>query len=183
MIEITFLGRAGQGAKSAAQLLAEGAVLENKYVQAFPEFGAERLGAPVKAYVRISSKEIKTKQPIQQADVLVVIDKFLWQDTKELVKECGILIVNSSKSLDEIKKITKHKGCIYKLDATAIALKHLDQNRSNIPMLGALIKVTEVIKINSMKKMMHEMFHAKLGSEKTNKNIRALEDTMLMSMD
>ena len=183
MIEITFLGRAGQGAKSGAQLIAEAAVLEKKYVQAFSEFGAERLGAPVKAYVRISKNKINTKQPIEKADILVVIDKFLWQDSKNLVKESGIMIINTTKSLAEIKKTTKHKGCIYKLDATSIAIKHLTENRSNIPMLGALIKITKVIKLESMKKVIHEMFHEKIGPEKTNQNMKALEDTMLISMD
>jgi pyruvate ferredoxin oxidoreductase gamma subunit len=175
--KIIIHGRAGEGAKSAVHLIAESAMHEGKHMQAFPEYGAERGGAPMKAFARISDKPIKTHQPIQNPDVIIVInDTLLCHIITENTKGC-ILIVNTTRPPEEIRGFSGgFQGKIYTLDATSIALQHIGKNKPNTVLIGAFIKLTDAIKMETMEGMIRELFLKKLGEEKTNANIAALKE-------
>jgi len=176
IVEIRIHGRGGQGAKSAAQLIVEAAMEQNKQIQAFPEYGPERSGAPMVTYARISDKPITTYQPVLNPDVVIVIDPTLLGQvdvTKGMGKD-GILIVNSTKEPGEIRKQTGFAGKVYTADATGISIRLLGKNLPNTPMLGAMIKVAGVISMEALKKKIESMFLKKIGPEKTQANIDAI---------
>ncbi|MEF3245631.1 MAG: 2-oxoacid:acceptor oxidoreductase family protein [Caldisericaceae bacterium] len=175
--EVRFHGRAGQGAKSGSQMLALAAFEEGKSIQAFPEYGSERRGAPTVAYTRISEKEIRTHEPIINPDVVLVFDIGLAKNipvTSGLDGENGILIVNTTKSPEEIREITKFAGKIYTIDATGISLELLKLDAPNVPMLGALIKASNIVKLETLEKVIKDEFLSKIGQEKVEKNIIGL---------
>lgn len=176
-LEIMWRGRAGQGAKSAAQILAEVAMLSGKYSQAFPEYGAERSGAPMRAFNRISDQPIKIHSGIENPDIVVVIDDTLItaMNVVEGLKEDGILIVNTQKSIDEIRKRTGFGGKICVVPATKIALEEIKRGIPNTVMLGALVKVTEVVPLDSIVEQFKEMFSNKLTPEMLEGNLRAIK--------
>ena len=176
-LEIMWRGRAGQGAKSAAQILAEVAMLSGKYSQAFPEYGAERSGAPMRAFNRISDQPIKIHSGIENPDIVVVIDDTLItsMNVVEGLKEDGILIVNTQKSIDEIRKRTGFGGKICIIPATKIALEEIKRGIPNTVMLGALVKVTEVVPLDSIVEQFKEMFSNKLTPEMLEGNLRAIK--------
>ncbi len=178
MKEIIFHGRGGHGAKTASQFLANAAFIEGKDVQSFPEYGPERGGAPVVAYTRISDKRIRIHSPIQQADVVVVIDDSLldFVDIMKQAKENAIVIVNS-KNTDEKKiaeKLTK-PAQIYFLNASKISLEIMGKDFANIPMLGALAKATGIVKVDSLKQAIKEGFGAKGKASIIEGNYKTLE--------
>ncbi len=176
MIEIRFHGRGGQGAKTAAHILAEAALEEGKYIQAFPEYGPERTGAPMKAFVRIDEKPIRTYQPIVSPDYLIVIDPTLiyFDETLKGINENTIIILNSNKNSEEIKKEIDFKGKIYTIDATGIALKYLKENRSNMPMLAAFVKVSNIVRFETVINKAREHFSKKISNEVAELNIKAM---------
>ena len=177
MIKIRFNGRGGQGAKTAAQLLVEAAIRKGKYIQAFPEYGPERRGAPVKAFAKIDDKPIVSREPIDNPDIVVVIDATLLESENAcsgLDEKKGILIVNTSKSSEEIRKETKFKGAIYTVNASGISRELLGVNLPNTPMLGALLKVTKIIDVESVEEVIKTHFEKKIGKEKTQLNIDAI---------
>lgn len=176
MIEIRFHGRAGQGAKSASELLAQSALIEDKFFQSFPEYGAERMGAPMKAFFRISDTQIRSNEPIVSPDIVVVLDDTIINtlNVTDGLKKNGFLLINTKKTKADIQKITGYCGKIYLIDATKITVDLLCENLPNIPLLGALIKIKEVVKLDSIKESILKMFQKKIGEEKTNKNILAL---------
>ncbi|MDK2849793.1 MAG: pyruvate ferredoxin oxidoreductase gamma subunit [Candidatus Woesearchaeota archaeon] len=177
LIEIRFHGRGGQGAKSAAQILAEAVMLEGKYMQAFPEYGPERTGAPMKAFVRISEKKIRTYQPVVNPDYLVVIDPSLI-GFKDLIMEGvtneTVFVLNSKKSADEIKQFLGFDGKVYVIDANDIAIRNIGVNKSNMPMLGALVKVSNLVDINKVIEVFSQHFKNKLSEEVFEGNIKAI---------
>ncbi len=179
LLEIRFHGRGGQGAKTAAQLIAEAALQQGKQVQAFPEYGPERMGAPVRAYVRISDKPIKSYAPVTNPDIVVVIDSTLIKtiDVAEGLGEKGILIINSDKTPEDIRKeIDRFKGKIAAIDGTSLSMKYLKKNIPNTPLLGALVKTTGIVKLEVLKKKIEDHFLCKLGKEKTQANIDMVEE-------
>lgn len=176
LFEVRIHGRAGQGAKTGGQILAYAAFFEGKTVQAFPEYGSERRGAPTVAYTRISTKEIRTHEPILEPDAVIVLDEtyiYTLPVTKGL-KESGILIVNTTKTPEEVKKATKFNGKVFTVDATGISLSTVGRDAPNIPTLGALVKISQILSLDSLKKAIEEMFLEKLGENLTKKNIDAL---------
>ncbi|HDP73931.1 MAG TPA: pyruvate synthase [Candidatus Woesearchaeota archaeon] len=178
MIELRFHGRGGQGAKTAAQLLVEAALKEGKFIQAFPEYGPERTGAPVKAFARISSEAILTYQPILNPDYLVVIDPTLLVNPSvtEGTTENTILIINSDSPEDEIMARVPHfKGKIYPINASGIAFEKIKMDKSNVPMLGALAKVSKVVSIACLKEAVYSHFISK-SKELGEANVSALEE-------
>ena len=177
-LEIIIYGRGGQGAKTAAQLIAEVAIGKGEYAQAFPEYGPERTGAPVKSFARISDEPIKTSQPITKPDVVMVIDPTLLEsiDVNSGMGKEGILIVNSPKKPEEIKKQTGFEGEIYTVDATGIAIKYLGRNLPNMPILGAFVKITKAIDIESLLEKVKAKFLNKIGKEKTEANLSAIRE-------
>jgi len=160
MLEIRWHGRGGQGAVTSVDMLARAAIGEGKYAQGFPSFGPERKGAPVAAFNRIDDKQIKVRSHIYNPDAVVVLDASLvgLVDVTEGLKEDGALIVNSTKSPEELKKEIKFKGTIATVDATRIAWDELGVPITNTTMLGALIKVLKVIDLDSVNEPLKERF-------------------------
>jgi pyruvate ferredoxin oxidoreductase gamma subunit len=170
MTEIRWHGRGGQGAKTAALLLGEAVVASGKYVQAFPEYGPERMGAPVASYDRISDKEILIHSPITNPDVVLVLDETLMDTidvTKGLDEKTGILIVNTPFSKEEIQKKLTWKGKLVVLDATKISVETIGKPIPNTPMIGALLAVTNFLTLDDFikdtKKKLEKKFKNKPG--------------------
>lgn len=179
-INIVFFARGGQGAKTATEILAQAAILEGKFVKAFPDFGPERSGAPIKTYLRISRNEIRTSEPILIPDIAVVLDETVLESDnirKNLAANKGeIMIVNSRKNSSEVAStIPEFKGKIYVIDATGLAMKTIGKPTPNIAILGYLIKIAEIVKMSNVIKVFESIFNAKIGEELTGKNILAME--------
>lgn len=148
--EIRWHGRGGQGAKTAALLLGDAATSTGKYIQAFPEYGPERMGAPVQSFNRISSYPIRIHSGIENPDVVVVLDATLIKSvdvTSGLDPKKGTIIVNSPMKSDEIKKNLHFDGHVFTIDASKISLETIKRDIPNTPMIGALIKVTGILNL------------------------------------
>lgn len=148
LTEIRWHGRGGQGAKTAALLLADVAFSVGKYIQGFPEYGPERMGAPITAFDRISDKEIRVHSNIYEPDYVVVVDETLLTSidvTAGLSEEGGILI-NTSKTPDEVRPLLNgYKGKVYTLDARKISMETLGKYFPNMPLLAGIVKVSGVM--------------------------------------
>ncbi len=177
--EIIFFARAGQGAKTAAEIIAQAAMREGKYVQAFPYYGPERSGAPTKAFVRVSDKTIRTHEPITDPDAVVVLDDTLL-DSEDIAKNLSrdeSLIINSAKDENAIKiKLNDFQGKIHNIDADNIALKIVGKPAANSVILGKISQVTEIVKLESVINEFRNLFTPKIGKEATEKNIKAIEN-------
>ncbi|MBU1355521.1 MAG: 2-oxoacid:acceptor oxidoreductase family protein [Candidatus Edwardsbacteria bacterium] len=152
MVEIRWHGRGGQGAKTAALLFADAALSVGKYVQAFPEYGPERMGAPVQSFNRIDDQPILMHCPVKSPSVVVVLDPTLMASinvTAGLGQE-GTLIINTGLSVAEIKKSVKFDGKIFTVDASKISEETIGRRIPNTPMLAALVKVTGMLDFDSM---------------------------------
>ena len=148
LIEIRWHGRGGQGAKTASLLLADAAFNTGKYIQGFPEYGPERMGAPITAYNRISNNPIKVHSNIYYPDFVVVVDDSLLEcvDVTSGLKEDGAIIINTTKEPDYLKEQLKdYKGDIYTVDARKISMACLGRYFPNMPMLAAVVKVTGIM--------------------------------------
>lgn len=162
-IEIRWHGRGGQGAVTSAELVALAAIAEGKFAQGFPSFGPERRGAPVMAFNRISQSEhIRVRSAITEPDVVVVLDHGLLDiiDVTSGLKDSGILIVNSHKPLADIRAKFAGPWRVAAVNATAIALAILKIPIVNTTMLGALVKATGVIKLDSFTDVLRDRFGA-----------------------
>ena len=166
MKEVRLHGRGGQGVVSAAQLLADAAVLEGKYVQAFPEFGAERSGAPIAAYARLSDGPIEIHSFIRNPDVVMVCDRSMafFKNTTQGLAKGGYFICNYDGSPEELRsKLDLDPSVnVITLDATGIAIKALGKDYPNTPMLGALMKATGMVGFGSLEKVLGERFKGKV---------------------
>ena len=177
ILEIRWHGRGGQGAKTAAQVLAETAMGQGKYIQAFPEYGPERAGAPIRAFTRISNNPINLHCGVYNPQIVVVIDPTLLEavDVTEGLSEDGVLLVNTDESPQVIRqRLNFHKGKVYTVDATKIALDILGMPLPNTPMLGALIKAVGLVSLESIEEELKKKFLKKIGEEKTKGNIESL---------
>ncbi len=153
VIEIRWHGRGGQGVVTSAELVAQAAIADGKYAQAFPSFGPERRGAPVAAFVRISASErIRVRSEILNPDVVVVFDMRLIETANVTagLKENGILILNTNHPVSEIEKEVPDNIEIATVDASKIALEVLGIPIVNTTMVGAFVKVTGLIKLESL---------------------------------
>ncbi len=180
LIEIRWHGRGGQGAVTSAELVAQAAISEDKYAQAFPSFSPERRGAPVLAFNRISSTEpIRTRAEVDQPDVVMVLDLTLMSiiDVASGLKEEGIIIVNSKKSAGEIKAELGLKSRVATVDATRIAQEQLGVPIVNTTMIGALIKTTSVINMASMSEPLEKRF-GKLAERNVKTMEKAYQETL-----
>ncbi len=177
IFEIIIYGRGGQGAKTTAEIIAQGALLEDKYVQAFPEFGPERSGAPVQTFVRIFDKPIKTREPITNPDCFMVLDETLLEvfDGFENLSSDSFLIINTRKTKEEILTEIKFKGKLIIVDASGLAMKIVGENRPNTVIIGKFSVVTKAVKLENLVKVFRIKYEEKIGSEKTNKNINAIK--------
>ncbi len=153
LLEIRWHGRGGQGAKTAALLFGDAAVETGKYIQAFPEYGPERMGAPVFAFNRISDAPILQHCGIKSPSIVVVLDPTLMEtvDVTEGLPDDGIVLVNTQKNATEIKKeLNLDSQQVYVVDASKISKDTLKRDLPNTPMLGALIKVSKLLDFNAM---------------------------------
>jgi len=174
--EVRWHGRAGQGAKSASQMLAEAALGAGKHVQAFPEYGAERSGAPMKAFNRIGDVPVLVRSSVENPDVVVVIDDTLLSPAvAEGLSDDGVLLVNTAKDAAFVAEKTQFKGKICTVNATEIALQEIKRGIPNTPMLGALAKVTGVVTPEALEARIEEMFGDKFPKEVVEANKRALK--------
>jgi len=152
--EVRWHARAGQGAKTASYMLAEAAMEAGKHIQAFPEYGPERMGAPMKAYTRISDKPIRIHSGVEAPDVVVVLDATLLDvvDVAEGVPAGGNIIVNTSMAPEEIKAKRGWKDVtVWTLNADTIAMETIGRPFPNTPLLGAVAKATGIVDVNVVK--------------------------------
>ncbi len=180
MIEIRWHGRGGQGAKTASLLLADAAFNTGKYIQGFPEYGPERMGAPITAYNRISSSPIRIHSNIYEPDYVVVVDDTLLEsvDVTSGLKEDGAIVINTTKGKDELEKLLKgYKGKIYTIDARKVSMETLGKYFPNTPMLAAIIKVSKIMNEEEFLQDMQGSFKHKFAKkpEVIDGNMKALE--------
>ena len=180
LIEIRWHGRGGQGAKTASLLLADAAFNTGKYIQGFPEYGPERMGAPITAYNRISVKPITIHSNIYEPDYVVVVDDSLLEsvDVTSGLKEDGAIVINTTKDADYIKSTLKgYNGEIYTIDAREISLSTLGKYFPNTPMLAAIVHVTGIMSDEDFLNDMQGSFKHKLAKkpEVIEGNMKALE--------
>ena len=182
LIEIRWHGRGGQGAKTAALLLADVAFNNGLYVQGFPEYGPERMGAPITAYNRLSKTPIRVHSNIYEPDYVVVVDETLIEsvDVTAGIKEGGAIIVNTQKSKEEIAKELAAKGyngTIYSIDARKISIEALGKYFPNSPMLAAVVKITGVMEEEAFLEDMRKSYAHKFASKPQviEGNMKALE--------
>lgn len=148
MVEIRWHGRGGQGAKTASLLLADAAFSMGKYVQGFPEYGPERMGAPITAFNRISDERSSLHSNIYEPDYVVVVDPTLLSAVSVTsgLKKDGAVIINSNKDPEEFRPLLEgFEGRVYTIDAGVIAEQEIGRNIPNTPMLGAVVKISKVI--------------------------------------
>jgi len=182
LIEIRWHGRGGQGAKTAALLFGETAIDTGMYIQAFPEYGPERSGAPVSAFNRLSKKPIRLHSGVENPKVVLVLDPTLL-DTVDILKgleKGGVLIINTLDSPEEIrKKLSVDPGIkVYTLDASKIAMDTIGLNKPNTPMLGALARVSDILDYKKMLKSIENKLKIKFRGkpeEIVKKNMEAIK--------
>lgn len=180
--EIRWHGRGGQGAKTAALLLADVCFKTGAYVQGFPEYGPERMGAPITAYNRISDKEIRVHSNIYDPDLVVVVDETLLEsvDVTAGLKQDGAIIVNTEKAPDDIKPLLRgYGGRVYTVDARSISIEALGKYFPNSPMLAAAVAVSKVMDKESFIKEMRASYEHKFAKkpEVIEGNMKALTMT------
>lgn len=168
MVEIRWHGRGGQGAKTACLLLADVAGLQGKFVQGFPEYGPERMGAPITAYNRISDQRCSIHSNIYYPDYVVVVDESLLDsvDVTSGLKEDGAVIINTPGSPQEVRtKLGGWSGKVYTIDARRISEEILGRNFPNTPMLAAAVKVSGVLQTDRFLADIEESFKHKFAAK------------------
>jgi len=183
MVEVRWHGRGGQGAKTASLLLADAAFNTGKFVQGFPEYGPERMGAPITAYNRISDERCPIHSNIYEPDYVVVVDATLLSavDVTGGLKKEGAIIINSAKSPEELQPLLEgYEGKVYTIDAGKIAEEEIGRNIPNTPMLGAVVKVSGVIPEEEFFKDMEASMHHKFANKPhvIEGNMKALKRSM-----
>lgn len=180
LIEIRWHGRGGQGAKTASLLLADAAFNTGKYIQGFPEYGPERMGAPITAYNRISNTPIRIHSNIYEPDYVVVVDDSLLEavDVTAGLKPDGAIVINTTKGRDELKSLLNvYTGDVYTIDARKISLETLGKYFPNTPMLAAVVKVTGIMTDEEFLNDMQGSFKHKFAKkpEVIDGNMKALQ--------
>lgn len=182
MYEIVFHGRAGQGAKSAAYIIAEASMHAGKYIQAFPEYGAAREGAPIRVFLRLDDKEIRLNTPILNPDFIMIFDQSLSKKDYiyEGIKEDSTIVVNAKEEPKYIYDILKniqpnYNGKIFWLNATRLSLEEVGRNLTNSAMLGAFCIAEDFLNVDTLKSVFNEHFKQKLKEEVLHQNIIMIE--------
>lgn len=168
MIEIRWHGRGGQGAKTASLLLADAAFNTGKYIQGFPEYGPERMGAPITAYNRISDTPIRIHSNIYEPDYVVVVDDSLIGavDVTSGLKDNGAIVINTNENIDSLrKKLNGFSGKIYTIDASKISLECLKANFPNTAMLAAVVNITKIMSKEELLDNMKDAFSHKFAKK------------------
>jgi len=166
LYEIRFHGRGGQGAWTASLLLAQAGLLEGKYIQSFPAFGPERAGAPMTAYTRIADEPIQIHSSVYEPDMSVVLDPTLIGPTVvEGFKNNSKLVVNSNQPAEAIKELLNIKNEVWVIDATALALKVMGLPITNTALLGAIVKASDIVKLESILTVVGERFSGRIRDQ------------------
>lgn len=175
-LEVVWHGRGGQGAVTAARMVGQALIAAGKYVQTFPEYGPERRGAPIKAYIRLADGPIRFRGPVRHPAIILVLDPTLLSivDVLDGTNPEAILIANNTVSPAELRRSLEVEGRhIYTIDATAIAMEVLGRNMPNTVMLGALTRTTGLVTIEELGEQVRGALGGG-GSEMTQRNLEAL---------
>ncbi len=182
--EIIIHGRGGQGAKTTAELLAQAGLLVGKFVQAFPEFGPERSGAPVRTFVRVADQFIRSHEPIVSPDAVLILDDGLLNTPKvnQNIHLAKIVIVNSIKPVDELGEILNGNkrfkeefgGEVVSVDASGISREIIGEDRPNTVILGKFTGMTGVVTTEDVVTVFRKKYLSKIGEEMTEKNVLAI---------
>jgi pyruvate ferredoxin oxidoreductase gamma subunit len=179
LTEIRWHARAGQGAVTAAKVVAETALSADQHMQAMPEYGPERMGAPIKAFTRISDEPIEIHNNIETPDIVIVLDESLLDivDVTEGLKSDGVIIVNTCSPAADVKRALKVADTVKvaTVDASGIAVDTIKRDIPNTPIVGALIKVTSVIDIDVFKGLLEKNLSKKFGQEMIDANFAAVD--------
>ena len=179
MLEIRWHARGGQGAKTVAEFLAVVALREGKYSQGFPEYGPERAGAPLKGYTRVSDKPIKMHSAIYNPDVVVVLDPGLLglPEVGDGLRDGGVVLINTSSDPDDI--VARHSFLrgkkVWTVDASGISREELGRPIPNMPMLGALVKVSGAVKLESVLNDIRREFSRKFSERVLAGNLKTVQ--------
>ena len=177
LIEIRWHGRGGQGVVTAGKLLAEMALASGDYFQAFPDYGPERMGAPIQAFTRISRQPIAIHSQIEAPDIVVVLDPTLLTTVPvtEGLKEDGTLLINAPLTPAEARQLTGfHSGKAFVVNASHIAIEEVGREITNTPMLGALARVSGIFDVDEVAEQLRTWFGKKLQAEAVEANVRAM---------
>jgi pyruvate ferredoxin oxidoreductase gamma subunit len=178
LLEIRWHGRGGQGAKTAVFLLAESLVEQGKFAQGFPDYGPERMGAPVRGYNRIGDEPLKLHCGVNEPEIVVVLDPTLigTADITSGLRPGGTVLINSPEDPAVMRKTLGLKdGKVFTVDATGIALDEIGKPIPNSPMIGALLKVTELADIDDMAAIIVKKFEGKLSDAVVEGNRKAMK--------
>lgn len=176
--EIRWHARGGQGAVTASKLLAEMALTRNMYFQAFPEYGPERMGAPIQCFNRLSARPISIYTSVSDPNVVVVVDPTLIGvvDVTEGLTPDGVVLVNTPATPQEVaSQLGLSSDRVYTVDATAISMTTLGRAMPNIPMLGALVKILDLMPLDEALAYVRESFGKRFSAKVTEGNLAALE--------
>jgi pyruvate ferredoxin oxidoreductase gamma subunit len=177
LTEIRWHARAGQGAVTAAKLVAETALELDRFMQAMPEYGPERMGAPIKAFTRISDEPIDIHCNIEAPNVVVVLDETLLSivDVTEGLTDDGVIIVNTCKTPDQIRKeLGIERARVACVDASGISLETLKRDMPNTPMIGALVRVTGLFDLQAVFDHLQKTFGKKFSQDVIDANIESI---------
>ena len=179
LTEICWHARAGQGAVTAAKLVAETALAQDRYMQAMPEYGPERMGAPIKAFTRLSDEPIEIHNNIENPDVVVVLDETLLDviDVTEGIADDGIIIVNTCSPPSVLREVlgVKDSVRVASVDASGIAMDTIKRDIPNTPMVGALAKLTGAVDIETVKALLAKTFGKKFGQDIIDANLTSVQ--------
>ncbi|MDR2866224.1 MAG: 2-oxoacid:acceptor oxidoreductase family protein [Methanomassiliicoccaceae archaeon] len=176
-MELCWHGRGGQGVVTANEILAETAIREGKHVKAFPEFGPERMGAPIRAFTRISSDPIRVHSQVYAPDIVIVLDPTLVGKVKITagLKKESVVLANYPGSAKELQDALDTDVRCYAVDATKISTEEIGRPMANTSMLGALVKISPIVSFNSLEDQMTSKFTGKLPDKIIVKNLSALK--------
>jgi pyruvate ferredoxin oxidoreductase gamma subunit len=178
LTEIRWHGRGGQGVVTAGKLLAETALGTGQYFQAFPDYGPERMGAPIRAFTRLSPEPITVHSQVDRPNVVLVLDPTLLGQVPvtEGLQEDGTVVINTAMAPSEVREITGFRtGKVFTVDASHIAIEELGREITNTPMLGALAQATGLFERKALIEQVRAWFGKKLSPEAIEANVRALE--------
>ncbi len=178
ILEVRWHSRAGQGAVTAAEMLAITALREGKHVQAFPEFGPERMGAPLRAFNRISTSPIRIHGVVEEANIVVVVDPSLLGavPVDANVASDGVILINTTYSVAEVRRILTLDGQkVASIDATQIAVDCFGMQKPNTPMLGAIARVTGLISLETLLSEVENSFSKKFSPRVVTGNLNAIQ--------
>ncbi len=181
MKEVRLHGRGGQGGVTSAELVAIAAINEGKYAQAFPSFGPERRGAPVAAFIRVSDRQIRTREKVYHPDIVLVLDAALPSivNVQAGMKDDGITILNSPLSEGELREKFGLKGRVAVVDANKIAMEVLGLPITNTTMLGALLKATNIVDVEHLEAALEKRF-GRLADKNKAAMKRAIDETVVI---